>query len=816
MNHMVCTACPTRKAGVTKVALILIGAGLIFLSPCVAGSWAANLPKAPPSNVKGLSASMPALGTGDLYALVVGISEYQNPKIGKLNRSHIDAKDFAEFLKTQDKVFRNLHVTLLTNNEATRQAIETHLKYKLKKALKDDTIIVFLSGHGAPDPSSPKDFYFVTYDADPEFLGASSVKMSGLEFARHYDAQRVLVIADACHAGGFSFLTQGAQTKSAAPAMELFLREIGESSGIATILSSKPGESSWDIDRFRNSVFTHYLLEGLKGKADRDRNGVVTLEEAYQYAYKRTKTETGGAQTPQRAAGDVVGSFPLSYVGSAVDISELRQHLLRAAQSGNMEILQELVDGGLHVDCRDRENNTPLIAASQAGRAEVVKLLLKNGANTEDTNNDGNTALICAAERGRKDVVDVLLASGADVNVQNREGEKALTRAAREGHTEVVRLLLEKGANIKARTNTGNTPLSLASYRGHAEIVKLLLDRGAEVNLVDANNRTALSLASRYGHSAIVKLLMDRGALIDAGASGKKQKGSPASQDLVRAALLGDAAKVRQLLDSGANARVTTDSGDTPLTLAAGLGHLDAVKVLLAKGVDVNAKTSFNSNALMWACYNGRVDVVKALLAAGADVNVQDNSLWTALMYATKNGHQPIVELLLAKTANSDLPAEEGDTALMVAAEKGYPQIVQILLDKGADLKAKKKDDSTALILASEYGHAAVVRLLVAKGADINAKRPDGTTGLMLAAGKGHKEVVQFLANKGANINAKNKRGSTALILAAGEGHVEVVKLLLSKGAQADIEDWEGMTAAKVASIGGYGAIARLLNPSKK
>lgn len=94
---------------------------------------------------------------------------------------------------------------------------------KLKKALKDDTIIVFLSGHGAPDPSNPSDFYFVTYDADPEYLGASSVKMSGLEFARHYDAQRVLVIADACHAGGFSFLTQGAHTKSTAPAMEQFL-----------------------------------------------------------------------------------------------------------------------------------------------------------------------------------------------------------------------------------------------------------------------------------------------------------------------------------------------------------------------------------------------------------------------------------------------------------------------------------------------------------------------------------------------------------------------------------------------------------------
>ena len=679
---------------------------LIFLAvACVctfaAETWAANKPKSDQANDKGQVARVPNFGTGDLYALVVGISEYQNGKIGKLNRSHVDAKDFADFLKTQDKVFKNVHVSLLTNGEATRQAIETHLKYKLKKALKNDTVIIFLSGHGAPDPASPSDFYFVTYDADPDYLGASSVKMSGLDFARHYDAERVLVIADACHAGGFSFMKQGTTTKALAPAVERFLREIQESSGIATILSSKPGESSWDLDKFRNSVFTHYLLEGLRGKADRDRNGVVTLEEAYQYAYKRTKAETSGAQTPQRAAGDVVGSFPLSYVGSPVGMAELRKQLLRAAESGNVEMLQELVDAGIHVDCRDRENRTPLIVAAQEGRGGAVKLLLKNGANVDDTSNEGNTALIAAAERGSTEVVAMLLEAGADVNVQNREGEKALTRAAREGHAAIVKTLLEKGANIKARTNTGNTALSLAAYRGHADIVKILLEKGADVNIVDTNNRTALSLAARYGHSSIVKLLMDKGATINVGTPGKVRKGPAADTELLRYALLGDAKKVTTVLNSGASTHAATDSGDTALTLAAGLGQVDVVRALIAKGADVNARTSFNSNALMWACYSGRLDVVKTLLAAGAAVNVQDNSDWTALMYAAENGHKPIVELLLAKGADVNLASDEGDTALIVASEKGYPDIVKILVDNGADLKAKKKEDATALMLAA-------------------------------------------------------------------------------------------------------------------
>lgn len=253
------------------------------------------------------------LRKGDLYALVVGVSNYLNPNVPKLNYSDADARAFGEFLKTQSKVFKKTHVTLLVNEQATKKDLEKCLQYELLKAGKDDTVMVFFSGHGAGDVKKPGDYYFLGYDAEPDYLGATAVKMSGLNFLKRLDARRVVLIADACHAGAFSQV--GVRTKSLDKSLDSLVRAFRESSGKVIMTSSKPEELSQEKENLRQSVFTHFLIKGLRGEADTDRNGVVTLREAYDYAYEQTKNETDGAQHPQ-LEGTVVGSFPVSVLGN--------------------------------------------------------------------------------------------------------------------------------------------------------------------------------------------------------------------------------------------------------------------------------------------------------------------------------------------------------------------------------------------------------------------------------------------------------------------------------------------------------------------
>ncbi len=258
-------------------------------------------------------ANASGMGKGDLYALVVGVSQYKISNL-QLKLAANDAKDFAGFLDTQKKVFKATHVKVLLNEDATKKAIEKHLEYELLKAGKDDTVIVFLSGHGSDDPKKPNDYFFLGYDADPHYLAATAVKMNGLQFLKSIDSKRVLIIADACHSGGISQVG----TRSVDKNLDRFMEQFKASGGRAILTSCKAGELSQERANLPNGVFTHFLLKGLRGEADSNRDGVVDLAEAYQFAYDRTKDQTEGAQHPHLESS-VEGTFPVSVATAPKD-----------------------------------------------------------------------------------------------------------------------------------------------------------------------------------------------------------------------------------------------------------------------------------------------------------------------------------------------------------------------------------------------------------------------------------------------------------------------------------------------------------------
>jgi len=252
-------------------------------------------------------AAAPEVAVGDLYAVVVGVAKYRHPKIQQLTVSDKDAKDFAEFLRGQNKLFQKIHITLLRNEEATKSEVEKHLFYKLRRAGKDDTVILFFSGHGADDPNLPGEFFFLTHDADPDYLATSAVHMSRQWFLQKLDSRRIVLVADACHAGGFA--PQG--WKSLESSIVSFMHQFRESEGKVILTSSRPDERSLEKAGWQNSIFTHFLLLGLKGEADTDNDGVVSLKELYDFVYNKTKDATGGLQHPQWE-GKVVGTVPIA------------------------------------------------------------------------------------------------------------------------------------------------------------------------------------------------------------------------------------------------------------------------------------------------------------------------------------------------------------------------------------------------------------------------------------------------------------------------------------------------------------------------
>lgn len=244
-----------------------------------------------------LPASARDLGNSELYAVVAGVAKYQDSRVKPLQLSDKDAKDFYGFLEERKNLFPKAHLKLLVNEEATRHNLTKALRDGLKPARKDDIIIIYLSGHGAADPGRPDEFYFICHDGRVDNLFGTAVRMNTQDLLKGIDSDRILMLADACYSAGFSEVLEKERVK----ATDVFFSMFQSLQGRIAISSSRPDEVSFENpNKYGNSVFTHFLMKGLRGEACRQSsNGVITAKDLYQYVYEQTKEATKGKQSPQ-------------------------------------------------------------------------------------------------------------------------------------------------------------------------------------------------------------------------------------------------------------------------------------------------------------------------------------------------------------------------------------------------------------------------------------------------------------------------------------------------------------------------------------
>ncbi|KAH0537836.1 hypothetical protein FGG08_005449 [Glutinoglossum americanum] len=223
--------------------------------------------------------------------------------------------------------------------------------------------------------------------------------------------------------------------------------------------------------------------------------------------------------------------------------------------------------------------------------------------------------------------------------------------------------------------------------------------------------------------------------------------GDCGSTMLHEAAMGGQEAMVRRLLETGADVSTRDGNGCTALRMAARGGHEAVVQLLLEKGAGAVAETENGSTLLHEAARNGHEVVIQLLLGKGADINSRDKAGWTPLHTAIANGQGKVVQLLLEEGANVD---EMGSisrwTALQGATASGHEAMVQLLLKKGANIDVKGgRYEWTALHLAAIYGREAVLSILLEKGADVLAKDRFGYSILRCAMVARQQAAVQIL-----------------------------------------------------------------------
>lgn len=249
----------------------------------------------------------------DKWALVVGISNFENSKVPALKYSTKDARDFYNYL-IKDANFQPSHVRMLLDEKATRRRIISELgnKFLARLARPGDLIVLFFSTHGSPSQMDLRGkSYLVTYDADPEDLDATGIGMQEVNEKIHSRvlSDRVVLVLDACHSGSSDPNAKGMHRVG-----NMSAQEVAEGSGQLVICSSRPDEQSWESKRYENGVFTKNLLEALRSSS-----GKLPLGAAFEKAQQLVESEVredrpGARQSPMLnakwAGNDIVLSVP--------------------------------------------------------------------------------------------------------------------------------------------------------------------------------------------------------------------------------------------------------------------------------------------------------------------------------------------------------------------------------------------------------------------------------------------------------------------------------------------------------------------------
>lgn len=323
----------------------------------------------------------------------------------------------------------------------------------------------------------------------------------------------------------------------------------------------------------------------------------------------------------------------------------------------------------------------------------------------------------------------------------------------------------------------------------------------------------------------------------------------PVDTPLMKAAGKGDLARVKELVEGGADVNEVRRDNQTALIAAAQSGHEKVALYLVKKGADVNMTNAYGWTALSQAAGAGHVACVKVLIDAGANLQIGDPVLASAIYRSYDQSPSPerlqrtieVVQLLVEAGANLNEP-HRGDSPLMMAARMGNRPIVRILIKAGADQNRARKENISGfcvgkgwtalhyavrdnhvsiamdlletnmaswhlgdvLVLASEKGRIEIVRALIARGADPDSRNQSGESALRLAAWRGREKIVASLLDAGADPNEKGVLGSGAF-----GGNIKVVRQLIEAGA--DLRRFGGDAIEIAASEGSANIVVELI-----
>ena len=319
------------------------------------------------------------------YALIIGNTEYADPGLAQLTAPGKDAEDFARVLKDKGLCeFDDVKVLLNQVSSSIIEAIDEFFDQKKP----DDLLVLYFSGHGVRDELGS--LYLAVKNTIRSRLRSTAIKSDYIrEVMDQSRSRRQVLVLDCCNSGAFQQGTKAATGVSVGTATAF---EGGY--GRIILTASDSTQFAWEGDRVigetDNSLFTHFLVEGLEGEADIDGDGRITVDELYDYAYEKVKHATP-KQTPSKFSSKQQGEIILRQNISVEEIKSvpLPTPLLDSIENpfsdirlGAVQQLTKLLNGknlGLARSAREaleriaEEDDSRQVQRAAAGALESVR-----------------------------------------------------------------------------------------------------------------------------------------------------------------------------------------------------------------------------------------------------------------------------------------------------------------------------------------------------------------------------------------------------------------------------------------------------------
>lgn len=239
-------------------------------------------------------------GGGEKWAVIVGVNEYDDPNILPLKYAVSDAQALYDLLTDPNQGgFERDNVILLTDDTEpmpTRTEILRALTTLRKAVSPTDTVFLSFSGHGIEQDGIA---YLIPRDGVLDILADEAISME--RFYQAFGKASVQVaFLDACHSG---ISPPGGKNTDERMGKRMADSIFADATGRVVLSSCYINEKSWEYPEKKHGVFSYFLLEGLKGKADSGGDGYVTVSEVNSYVTQKVKAwafQNRKQQTPNQ------------------------------------------------------------------------------------------------------------------------------------------------------------------------------------------------------------------------------------------------------------------------------------------------------------------------------------------------------------------------------------------------------------------------------------------------------------------------------------------------------------------------------------